>query len=40
MTIEYNGNTYEAVYNPQTRYYEVDLVAPQERWSIPSYNKL
>lgn len=40
MTIEYNGNTYEAVYNEQTGYYEVELVAPQERWNIPSHNKL
>lgn len=30
LTIEYNGQTYTATYNPQTRYFELNLVAPDE----------
>lgn len=34
MQVVYNGTTYNLVYNTQTGYYEVDLVAPDTRWYI------
>lgn len=34
MEIIYNGNVYTAIYNEQSGYYEIELIAPQERRSI------
>lgn len=34
LTVEYNGSTYNAVYNEQSGYYELELQAPSTRWNI------
>lgn len=34
MRIIFNGTEYEAIYNKQSGYYEIQLTAPESRWSI------
>lgn len=34
MVIKYNGDVYTANYNEQSGYYEIELIAPQERRNL------
>lgn len=34
LEVVFNGTTYNATYNAQTGYYELELTAPTTRWCI------
>ncbi len=34
LEVVFNGITYNAIYNEQSGYYELELTAPNVRWNI------